>query len=81
MLLSAQRNHRAIPEFCWVGRDSCLLIILPREGKTHPVDSVIFPEEDISQNPQGLSIGGGQVSDFNPEGAVAIVLQTKDMKI
>lgn len=78
MLLSAHRNIRASPQSCRDGGDSCLS--LGRVGKAHPVaghvvDRVIFLEEDISQNPQGLPIGGGQVSGLNSKPAVAIVLK------
>lgn len=53
---------------------------LGREGKAHPVvghveDRVILLEEDVSQNPQGLPSGGGEVSGLNSKPAVAVVLK------
>lgn len=57
-----------------------MLASLGREGKAHPIvghviDRVIFLEEDIPQNPEGLPTAGGAVRwpQFQP--AVAIVLK------
>lgn len=40
----------------------------------HIIDRVVLPEEDISKDPEGLSILGRQIGGLNPNGAVAIIL-------
>ena len=79
MLPCTHGNISAVPESCREGTGHCLSC-LGGEGKAHPtvghiIDRVILLEEDVSQNPQGLPIGGGQVSGLDPQPAVAIVLR------
>lgn len=53
---------------------------LDRQGEAHTVvghveDGVIFLQENISQDPEGLPVLRGQVGDLDAQGAVAIALQ------
>lgn len=61
------------------GAGICCLVPLGRQGEAHAVvghvkDGVIFPEENVSQDPEGLPVQGGQVGDLDAQGAVAIAL-------
>lgn len=48
-------------------------------GEAHPVvanveNGIVGPEEDASEDPQGLATAGGQVGGLDPNGANAISL-------